>query len=398
MSSRPATTISGSCECKACGSRCSQRRTQLATGAPDRRRRHEWQLERRHQLALLVTLAQHDQRPRRRQQHADRQHGEHVTSLEARCGSCAAGPLVHGVLAGSVRCSVAAIRRHHSPAGAAGEREMARMRPELVAIFPTVRAPLRCRPAATPVCLRRGAAAHERTRTDRPGPDAHRRTRPAAVHAALRGRRRRSSRCATPRRGPASTSSRRRASATSTASCAIWNAQVARRASAARPRRPAARCRGARRAASASTRSSAGRRCRAAAATTGAPTCDVIDAAALPAGYRVQLVPEEYAPGGVFERLTPWLDANMGRFGFYRPYASDARRRRHRALAPELLAGRRRGARGADAAGAAAGHRRQRPARQGAACSSACRRSTRASSSRWTRQRASCASRSARPA
>jgi LAS superfamily LD-carboxypeptidase LdcB len=45
-------------------------------------------------------------------------------------------------------------------------------------------------------------------------------------------------------------------------------------------------------------------------------------AAALPAGYRVQLVPHEYEPGGVFERLTPWLDAHMGRFGFYRPYAS----------------------------------------------------------------------------
>jgi LAS superfamily LD-carboxypeptidase LdcB len=50
--------------------------------------------------------------------------------------------------------------------------------------------------------------------------------------------------------------------------------------------------------------------------------CDVIDAAAMPDGYRVQLVPEEYAPGGVFERLTPWLDEHMGRFGFYRPYAS----------------------------------------------------------------------------
>jgi len=50
--------------------------------------------------------------------------------------------------------------------------------------------------------------------------------------------------------------------------------------------------------------------------------CDLIDAAALPEGYRVQLVPEEYAPGGVFERLAPWLDENMARFGFYRPYAS----------------------------------------------------------------------------
>ncbi len=47
---------------------------------------------------------------------------------------------------------------------------------------------------------------------------------------------------------------------------------------------------------------------------------DVIDAAALPPDYRLQLVPEEYAAGGVFERLTPWLDEYMGRFGFYRPY------------------------------------------------------------------------------
>jgi len=50
---------------------------------------------------------------------------------------------------------------------------------------------------------------------------------------------------------------------------------------------------------------------------------DVIDAAAMPAGYEVQLLPEEYGPGGVFERLTGWLDANMQHFGFHRPYGSD---------------------------------------------------------------------------
>jgi LAS superfamily LD-carboxypeptidase LdcB len=49
---------------------------------------------------------------------------------------------------------------------------------------------------------------------------------------------------------------------------------------------------------------------------------DVIDAAAMPEGYRPRLVAEEYACDGVFARLTPWLDENMGRFGFYRPYAS----------------------------------------------------------------------------
>jgi len=50
---------------------------------------------------------------------------------------------------------------------------------------------------------------------------------------------------------------------------------------------------------------------------------DVIDAAAMPDGYRVQLVPEEYSAEGVFARLTSWLDENMARFGFYRPYAQD---------------------------------------------------------------------------
>jgi LAS superfamily LD-carboxypeptidase LdcB len=50
---------------------------------------------------------------------------------------------------------------------------------------------------------------------------------------------------------------------------------------------------------------------------------DVIDAAAMPAGYQVQLLPAEYAPDGVFARLTSWLDDNMKRFGFHRPYASD---------------------------------------------------------------------------
>lgn len=49
---------------------------------------------------------------------------------------------------------------------------------------------------------------------------------------------------------------------------------------------------------------------------------DVIDAAAMPAGYQVQLVPAEYASDGVFGRLSAWLDSNMTRFGFYRPYAS----------------------------------------------------------------------------
>lgn len=50
---------------------------------------------------------------------------------------------------------------------------------------------------------------------------------------------------------------------------------------------------------------------------------DVFDAAAVPAGYQPQLKPEEYAPDGVFGRLSAWLDANMHRFGFFRPYRTD---------------------------------------------------------------------------
>jgi LAS superfamily LD-carboxypeptidase LdcB len=50
---------------------------------------------------------------------------------------------------------------------------------------------------------------------------------------------------------------------------------------------------------------------------------DVIDAAAVPPGYTVELLPGEYAPEGIFGRLSQWLDANMRRFGFYQPYRTD---------------------------------------------------------------------------
>jgi LAS superfamily LD-carboxypeptidase LdcB len=49
---------------------------------------------------------------------------------------------------------------------------------------------------------------------------------------------------------------------------------------------------------------------------------DVIDAAAMPAGYRPQLVTEEYAPGGVFAHLELWLAKNAARHGFFRPYGT----------------------------------------------------------------------------
>lgn len=50
---------------------------------------------------------------------------------------------------------------------------------------------------------------------------------------------------------------------------------------------------------------------------------DVIDAAALPEGYKVQLVPTEYAATGVFGKLSSWLERHMHRFGFFRPYRTD---------------------------------------------------------------------------
>lgn len=50
---------------------------------------------------------------------------------------------------------------------------------------------------------------------------------------------------------------------------------------------------------------------------------DLIDSAAVPTGYQVQLVPSEYVGDGVFARLSAWLDCHAGRFGFFRPYRTD---------------------------------------------------------------------------
>lgn len=52
---------------------------------------------------------------------------------------------------------------------------------------------------------------------------------------------------------------------------------------------------------------------------------DAIDERVLGAGQRVQLVSEEYRPGGRFEALTAWLDRHMRRYGFYRPYDAGSR-------------------------------------------------------------------------
>lgn len=50
---------------------------------------------------------------------------------------------------------------------------------------------------------------------------------------------------------------------------------------------------------------------------------DVLDANALPPGYRLQVIPAEYQEGGPFHRLTAWLDRHMHAFGFFRPYTRD---------------------------------------------------------------------------
>jgi LAS superfamily LD-carboxypeptidase LdcB len=50
---------------------------------------------------------------------------------------------------------------------------------------------------------------------------------------------------------------------------------------------------------------------------------DVIDGAAMPAGYQLRLVTEEYASNGVFAKLNDWLDANLARFGFFRPFRTE---------------------------------------------------------------------------
>ncbi|HZF26067.1 MAG TPA: M15 family metallopeptidase [Steroidobacteraceae bacterium] len=50
---------------------------------------------------------------------------------------------------------------------------------------------------------------------------------------------------------------------------------------------------------------------------------DVIDRGALPDPRSVKLLPVEFGPNGPFARLNAWLDENMQRFGFFRPYRTD---------------------------------------------------------------------------
>ena len=47
---------------------------------------------------------------------------------------------------------------------------------------------------------------------------------------------------------------------------------------------------------------------------------DLIDANAIPPGYRVRLVVEEFSTTGLFAALAQWLDIHAARFGFFRPF------------------------------------------------------------------------------
>jgi LAS superfamily LD-carboxypeptidase LdcB len=71
---------------------------------------------------------------------------------------------------------------------------------------------------------------------------------------------------------------------------------------------------------------------------------DIFDAAAMPAGYRLELSPREVASGGPFDPLHCWLDERMAAgesFGFFRPYSRDrggvAPERWHLSYAPLAL-------------------------------------------------------------
>jgi LAS superfamily LD-carboxypeptidase LdcB len=50
---------------------------------------------------------------------------------------------------------------------------------------------------------------------------------------------------------------------------------------------------------------------------------DVYDRAAVAPDYRLQLTVAEYTGAGPFVRLNEWLGANLGNYGFFRPYRTD---------------------------------------------------------------------------
>ena len=58
---------------------------------------------------------------------------------------------------------------------------------------------------------------------------------------------------------------------------------------------------------------------------------DIFDKAAVNDDYKLQLTPNEYEQGGPFAPMINWLNNNLAKFGFYRPYKHDLD-----GVAPEL--------------------------------------------------------------
>ncbi len=50
---------------------------------------------------------------------------------------------------------------------------------------------------------------------------------------------------------------------------------------------------------------------------------DVYDRQALPKDYQLQLIPQEFEGTGYFAPMHDWLDNNLSRFGFFRPFEKD---------------------------------------------------------------------------
>ncbi len=51
---------------------------------------------------------------------------------------------------------------------------------------------------------------------------------------------------------------------------------------------------------------------------------DVVASNLIPDGYELQLIPSEYNEKGIFAPLTTWLNNNMEKFGFFRPFTDEA--------------------------------------------------------------------------
>ena len=47
---------------------------------------------------------------------------------------------------------------------------------------------------------------------------------------------------------------------------------------------------------------------------------DIYDTRPIDDDYQLQLTPDEYSPTGPFAKLAAWLDDNLKKYGFYRPY------------------------------------------------------------------------------